>query len=75
MNDLVKAALTPHQLRIAQGLLNGLSNKEIAKKLGLTASQVNSAVRYMCERYGIEVAETGRNSSKRILLARKLMLA
>jgi DNA-binding NarL/FixJ family response regulator len=75
MNDLVKAGLSPQQLRVAQGVLDGLSNIEIADRLGLTPGAVTKMVAHLCEQFEIESSSAGRDTARRIMLARQLMLA
>ncbi len=72
MNDIVKAALTPAQTRVAEGLLEGFSNAEIAKRTGLSESDIKQRLRCMYRRFDIQV--TG-PYGKRITLARQLLCA
>ncbi|WP_437558960.1 helix-turn-helix transcriptional regulator [Acidithiobacillus sulfuriphilus] len=45
--------LTPGDLRIAQMLLEGIGQSEVAARLGLSESTVRSRIAVLCRRYGV----------------------
>ncbi len=49
----MKPQLTPRQQQIADCIVQGLSNKEIAKRLGLAEQTIKNHVRTLCERLGV----------------------
>ena len=74
MNEIVKAGLTPKQVSVAELLLTGLSNREIAEKLQVCESTVKSNLRCMfarCKPATPSGEIDGRG--KRLLLARQLL--
>jgi DNA-binding NarL/FixJ family response regulator len=81
MNDIVKAGLTPQQRKVAEGLLDGLRNAEIAKRIGLGERSVKAHLAHMYAGFQIQTpsfyASTASSDAcaKRILLARKLLCA
>jgi DNA-binding NarL/FixJ family response regulator len=74
MNEIVKAALTPCQLRVAEALLDGLSDHEIAGRLGICEQSVKHSLKRMFLKFQIEPPCGGR-SGKRIVLAARLLCA
>lgn len=75
MNEIVKAGLTPTQGRVAEALLDGLSNREIGLRLGIAERTAKQHLRIMFMKFQIELPGGTDMSGKRILLARKLMCA
>jgi DNA-binding CsgD family transcriptional regulator len=76
MNDLVRAALTPGEGRVAEALLDGLTNREIAARLGIGERTVKSYLKIMFLKFQIDLPGADPDASgKRILLARQLMSA
>jgi DNA-binding NarL/FixJ family response regulator len=71
MNEIVKAALTPAQLRVAEALLDGLGNREIAARIGVTERNVKARLQLLFLKF--QVVPLGEEREKRILLARKLL--
>jgi DNA-binding NarL/FixJ family response regulator len=74
MNDLIKAALTPRQLTIAEALLDGLSNPEIGKRLGINERTVKAHLEKLYLKFQIETPD-GSKPGKRIIFAQKLLCA
>jgi DNA-binding CsgD family transcriptional regulator len=75
VNDIVKAALTAGEARVAIALLDGLSNREIAQRLGIGERSVKSVLRTMFLKYRVELPFGCDGAGKRIILARQLMCA
>ena len=76
MNEMVKAGLTPQQVRVAEGLLLGLRNKEIADRIGLSERTVKAHLCRMFSNFRIDTPSFRPDAcAKRILLARKLLCA
>jgi DNA-binding NarL/FixJ family response regulator len=73
MNDLVKAAMTGAEGGIAEALLEGLPNKEIGKRLGISHLTVKQRMRMLFIKFQIENHDGRGGPGKRIILARKLM--
>lgn len=75
MIDLVKAALSPAECRVAEALLDGMKNSEIAAHLGIANGTVKARMQAMFLKFQIE----GPNGlgveghGKRLILARKLL--
>jgi DNA-binding NarL/FixJ family response regulator len=58
---------TPRQMEILQGLLNGLSNKEIARELGIIEGTVKAHIRTMMGNVGVK------NRTQLAIIATRLM--
>ena len=48
MNDIIRAALTPKQAELGDLVLEGLTNKEIAERLGVSLDGVKRRVHTLC---------------------------
>lgn len=70
VNPIVREVLTPREADVAEQLLQGLSNRQIAERLGMTPRTVKAHLRMMFLRF--QLGEDGR-SGKRIRLARQLL--
>lgn len=71
LSDVMRAALTPRQGDIAELLLCGLSDPEIAHRLGIDVRSVKGHLRMLFLRFGVGY-ERGAERNKRIVLARRL---
>ena len=56
------AELSPRELRVFQGLGQGLSNREIAEQFGLTPSTVDTYRKTICSKLGVSGAELVRQA-------------
>lgn len=70
MNQLIEEALTTRERQVAELLLTGCRNKQIAAQLGITPRTVKAHLSKMFLRFQIRGAN---GSGSRILLARKLL--
>ena len=76
LNPIVREALTPREAEIAEQLLHGKTNKEIAAVLGIDPRTVKSHFRDMYQRFqiGARLVDQPRGKAgKRILLTRELL--
>jgi DNA-binding NarL/FixJ family response regulator len=72
MNEIIRAALTPSEARVADLLLGGFPNKDIAEKLGLHPRTVKDHIGNMSlkfQAFGLD------GHADRIVLVRKLLCA
>jgi DNA-binding NarL/FixJ family response regulator len=74
MNEILKAGLPPGQARVGEALLDGLTNREIAERLGISEYAVKHQLQVLFLKFNVETPGGG-VSGKRIVLAQKLLCA